>query len=302
MPEIRNSMNSKSAALAREGETWLAMVWRRLKKHKLAMFGLVIITFFSLMALLAPWVAPHCPHEQRLELAPRGRPMAPNLAHPFGTDDLGRDYLSRVIYGGRVSLAVGLVAMSISITIGSALGSMAGYYGGWMDDIICRFTDVMLCIPRFFLILAVSAYLSPNIFNVMIVIGAFGWMGVARLVRGEFLKLRDQEFVEAARAVGSSDRRIMIRHLFPNALAPVIVAATMGMAQAILLEAALSYLGLGVQPPAASWGNMLQQAQGYLTEAPWMSIIPGAFISLTVLSFNFIGDGLRDAMDPKLKQ
>ena len=188
------------------------------------------------------------------------------------------------------------------MTIGIIIGSIAGYYGGRVDNVLCRLIDVLMCIPTFFLILTVNAFLKPNILTVMVVIGLFGWMGIARLVRGQMLSLREQEFIEAARAIGVSDMRIVFRHLLPNALAPAIVAATMGVANAILTESSLSYLGMGVQEPTPSWGSMLRAGQTYFTSAPWLAIFPGILISITVLAFNFVGDGLRDALDPRLNQ
>ena len=223
--------------------------------------------------------------------------LAPSFKHWFGTDDLGRDIFSRALYGARISLTVGLVAVIISVLVGTLFGSLAGYYGGLMDGVIMRFVDVMLAFPSIFLILAIQAMLTPNIYNVMIVIGLTSWMGVARLVRGEFLRIRELQYVEAARAIGCSDLRIIFRHILPNAQAPVIVAATLGMAGAILTESALSFLGMGVQPPMPSWGNMLMDAQAYMFDAPWMSIIPGLLILLTVLSLYFVGEGLRERLN-----
>ena len=283
-------------------ESWGQMTWRRFSSHRLAMGGLIVLIVLALVATLAPWVAPHSPRALRLDLIVGGQPLGPSLDHPFGTDTLGRDWFSRAIYGGRVSLSVGLVSMGISLVIGVTMGALAGFYGGLIDSIICRIIDVLMCIPIFFLILTVNAYVTPSIFNIMAVIGAFGWMGVARLVRGQLLSLREQEFVEAARALGVRDIRIIFRHLLPNALAPVVVAATMGVANAILTESALSYLGLGVQEPTSSWGSMLRSAQPYMVQAPWMAIFPGVLISITVLALNFMGDGLRDATDPRLKR
>jgi peptide/nickel transport system permease protein len=206
------------------------------------------------------------------------------------------------MHGSRISLSVAVIAVFVSITIGILFGSLSGYYGGLVDSVIMRFTDIMLSFPTIFLILAIQSVLTPNIYNVMIVIGVTSWMGVARLVRGEFLTLKQREYVEAARAIGCSDLRIIFRHILPNSMAPVIVAATLGMAGAILTESALSFLGLGVQPPMASWGNMLMDSQAYLMDAPWMAIIPGAFIVLTVLSLYFVGEALRSSLNPKEKQ
>lgn len=270
----------------------------RFKKNRLALIGLGIITILALLAIFAPFITPYDPSEF---VGIIGTPQPPSLKHPFGTDVYGRDYFSRAIYGGRISLTVGLVAVSISVIIGTILGALSGYYGGIIDSLIMRLVDVMLSFPSFFLILTIQAILSPSIYNVMIVIGITSWMGVARLVRGQILSLKEIEFVESARAVGASDFRIIFRHILPNSLAPVIVAATLGVASAILIESALSFLGLGVQPPTPSWGNMLQDAQNYMRESWWLAFFPGILIAITVLSFNFLGDGLRDALDPRLK-
>lgn len=257
-------------------------------------FGIFVLFLFVLAALFAPVIAPYDPSEM-VDLDT----LAPSLTHPFGTDDLGRDIYSRAVYGARISLTVGLVAVAISILIGTLLGSLAGYYGGWLDSLIMRSVDVLLAFPSIFLILAIQAMLTPNIYNVMAVIGLTSWMGVARLVRGEFLRIRELAYVEAARAIGCSNSRIIFRHILPNAQGPIIVAATLGMAGAILTESSLSFLGLGVQPPLASWGNMLMDSQAYLRDAPWMAVIPGLLILVTVLSLYFIGEGLREALNPR---
>jgi peptide/nickel transport system permease protein len=250
-----------------------------------------------LAALLAPLLAPHPP-----DLPNAGAVLlAPCWQYPLGTDDVGRDLLSRMLYGARVSLEVGVVAAGISTLLGIILGALAGYYGRWVESLIMRFTDLMLCFPTFFLILAVIALLDPNIINIMIIIGFTSWMGVARLVRAEFLTLKQREYVLAARSLGAGNMRIIARHLLPNAVAPVLVAATLGVAGAILLESGLSFLGLGVQPPEASWGNILRQSKDNLEIAWWLSVFPGLAILLTVLSYNLLGEGIRDALDPKLR-
>ncbi len=261
-------------------------------KNKLAIFGLSVLVFFTALAIFAPVIAPYDPTEIVAEDT-----MGPSTQHWFGTDDYGRDIFSRAVYGARISLTVGLVAVSISISIGVLLGALAGYFGGWTDSLIMRFVDVMLSFPSIFLILTIQAMLTPNIYNVMVVIGITSWMGVARLVRGEYLKIRELSYVEAARAIGCSNKRIIFRHILPNAQAPIIVAATLGMAGAILTESALSFLGMGVQPPMPSWGNMLMDAQAYMRDAPWMAVIPGLLILITVLSLYFIGEGLREKSD-----
>jgi len=226
----------------------------------------------------------------------------PSFAHPLGTDDLGRDVLARILYGARISLLVGFVAVGLATLIGVFLGALSGYYGRWVDSLIMRFVDIMLCFPTFFLILAVIAFLEPSIWNIMIIIGLTSWMGVARLVRAEFLSLRERDFVVAAKALGATDRRIIFRHILPNALSPVLVSATLGVAGAILTESALSFLGIGVQPPTPSWGNMLITGKQTLGTAWWLSVFPGMAILLTVLGYNLLGEGIRDALDPRLKQ
>ena len=225
----------------------------------------------------------------------------PSPAHLLGTDTLGRDVLSRVIYGARISLLVGFVAVGLATLIGVLVGALAGYYGGVVDAVLMRLVDLMLCFPTLFLILAVIAVLGPSIWNIMVVIGVTGWMGVARLVRAEFLSLREREFVVAARALGASDARLIWRHLLPNALTPVMVSATLGVAGAILTESALSFLGLGVQAPTPSWGNILTMGKDNLEIAWWLSVFPGLAILVTVMSYNLLGEGIREAIDPRLR-
>ena len=228
--------------------------------------------------------------------------LSPSWEHPLGTDDLGRDVLVRMLYGARISLLVGFVAVGISCLIGIVFGALAGYYGGWVDSLIMRFVDIMLCFPTFFLILAVIAFLDPSIWNIMIVIGLTSWMGVARLIRAEFLSLRQRDFVLAAQALGASDVRLIFRHVLPNAMSPVLVSATLGVAGAILTESALSFLGIGVQPPTPSWGNMLIVGKQTLGSAWWLSVFPGLAILITVLGYNLLGEGIRDALDPRLRE
>jgi peptide/nickel transport system permease protein len=270
--------------------------WRRFRKNKLAMFGALIILFLALVAVLAPLIAPFHPHHQ--DILHRLEP--PSRKHPLGTDDLGRDLLSRIIYGTRVSLLVGFVAVGIAIIIGSFLGLLSGYLGGWFDALIMRFVDIMLCFPTFFLILMVIAFLEPNIWNVMVVIGLTGWPGLTRLVRGECLSVREREFIQAARVLGLSNIRVMLVHLLPNVMAPILVTATLGIGGAILTESALSFLGLGVQPPTPSWGNILTAGKDYITIAWWLSLYPGLAILITVLAYNLLGEGLRDVLDPRM--
>jgi peptide/nickel transport system permease protein len=260
--------------------------------------GLVIVLGMSLAALFAPWLAPHNPECQYLDF----QLVPPCADFPLGTDELGRDVLSRLLYGARVSLWVGFVAVGIALCIGVSLGLVAGFFGGLVDELVMRAVDVMLCFPSFFLILAVIAFLEPGLGNIMIVIGLTSWMGVARLVRAECLSLRNREFVEAARLAGAGAPRLLLRHILPNAMAPVLVSATLGIAGAILIESALSFLGLGVEPPDPSWGNMLLEGKNVLEIAPWMSMYPGLAILFTVLGYNLLGETLRDILDPRLKR
>lgn len=284
------------AKAARVDSPW-HQVARRFRKNHLALLGLAMLAVLCAAALTAPWIAPYRPSAIDLY----STTQAPGAEHLLGTDELGRDALSRLMYGSRVSLSVGLVATLISTGIGVFVGALAGYYGGLVDNLLMRFVDVMLSFPTLFLLIILAAYFKTTVFGVMVIIGLTGWMGVARLVRGEFLSLKEKEFTEAARALGVRDSRIIFRHLLPNAMAPVIVAATLNVGGSIIYESALSFLGVGIQPPAASWGNMLTNAQDYIWNAPWLAIWPGLMIFVTVLAFNFVGDGLRDALDPRLK-
>lgn len=260
--------------------------------------GATIVFGMSFTALLAPWLAPYDPASLHLDAVL----MPPCADFPLGTDALGRDVLSRLLHGAGISLWVGFVAVGISLCIGVSLGLAAGFFGGLADELVMRAVDVMLCFPSFFLILAVIAFLEPSLGNIMAVIGLTSWMGVARLVRAEALSLRRREFIDAARLAGAGSMRILLRHILPNSLAPVIVSATLGIAGAILIESALSFLGLGVQPPQASWGNMLLEGKDVLEIAPWMSIYPGLAILITVLGYNLLGESLRDILDPRLKR
>lgn len=263
--------------------------------NTLAKAGFVIIAGIFVLAILAPWLAPYDPDAINVKAIL----LSPSAAHWMGTDGLGRDVLSRMLYGGRISLLVGFVAVGISTLIGVLLGALAGYYRGWVDTLIMRLVDIMLSIPSFFLILAVIAFLTPSIWNVMIVIGLTSWMGVTRLVRAEFLSLADREFILASRTLGAKDFRLIFIHLLPNSFTPIIVSAVLGVASAVLLESGLSFLGLGVQAPQASWGNILTDAQEYLQFAWWLSLFPGLAIFLTVLGYNLLGEGLRNAFDPR---
>lgn len=271
---------------------------RLLSRYAMLYLGLAIVIAMSLAAVLAPWLAPYDPTALHLNaiLEPPGSRFL------LGSDALGRDVLSRLLYGARVSLWVGFVSVGISMVIGLALGLLAGYFRGWVDELIMRGVDVMLCFPSFFLILAVIAFLEPDIVNIMIVIGLTSWMGVARLVRAETLTLRERDFVAAARLAGTGSLRIILVHILPNALTPVLVSATLGVAGAILVESSLSFLGLGVQPPDPSWGNMLMEGKDTLEIAPWLSLYPGLAILITVLGYNLLGESLRDTLDPRLKK
>jgi peptide/nickel transport system permease protein len=268
---------------------------RDVARNRLALTGLIILIPMFLCAIFAPFVSPHNPVEPDLKNVLAG----PSLSHPFGTDMLGRDVLSRVIYGSRISLLVGFVSVGIATLIGLMLGALSGYYGGVIDELIMRFVDLMMCFPTFFLILAVIAFLEPSIWNIMVVIGLTGWMGISRLVRAEFLSIKGKEFVLAAKAQGLPNRKIIFGHVLPNALAPVYVVATLGVGGAILTESALSFLGIGVQPPTASWGNILAQAKDNIEIAWWLSLYPGLAIFLTVMGYNLLGEGLSDILDPR---
>jgi peptide/nickel transport system permease protein len=274
----------------------LWVIGKRFTRNKLSVIGAIIVFALITISLLAPVIAPYDPTSIDVYnvLSP------PDKSHLLGTDELGRDLLSRIIWGSRVSLKVGFVAVGIAIMIGIIFGSIAGFYGGRVDAILMRFVDIMLAFPTFFLILAVIAILEPNIFTIMAVIGVTGWMDVARLVRAEFLTLKERDFVDAARALGMKNKRLIVRHILPNALSPVFVAATFGVAGAILTESGLSFLGLGVQPPDPSWGNILTAGKDNIEIAWWLSLYPGLAILITVLSYNLVGEGLRDALDPRL--
>ncbi len=273
------------------------VVWQRIRHNRMALTGAGIVLVMFLMAAAASFSsADPAAIDVGQSLLP------PSMKHPFGTDDLGREVFIRMLYGARISLLVGFVAVGISTIIGIILGALAGYYGSWVDALVMRFVDIMLCFPTFFLILAVIAFLDPSIWNIMIVIGLTSWMGVARLIRAEFLSLRQRDFVLAAQALGASDLRLIFRHILPNAMSPILVSATLGVAGAILTESALSFLGIGVQPPTPSWGNMLIVGKQTLGSAWWLSVFPGLAILITVLGYNLLGEGVRDALDPRLKE
>ena len=272
--------------------------WRALSKNRLALCGGAVVLVLAIMAAAAPLLSPHDPHKPDIKriLDP------PSARHWLGTDQIGRDVLSRMLYGARVSLAVGFVSVGIATAIGIALGASAGYHGGTVDGAVMRLVDLVLVFPRFFLLLAVLAFLKPSIWTIMVVIGLTGWMGVARLVRAEFLALKEREFVIWSQSVGAGAFRIIWRHILPNAMAPVLVAMTLGIPAAILTESGLSFLGLGVRPPYATWGNILNEGKEVIELAWWLSVYPGLAILFTVLSYNLLGEGIRDALDPRLRQ
>lgn len=266
--------------------------------NKLAMGGFVIVLALFVVSILAPWISPYEPTAIDLYnvLA------APSINHPLGTDQLGRDILSRMIWGSRISLKVGFVSTGISIVVGAFLGAIAGYYGRRVDAVIMRMVDIMLCFPTFFLILAVIAFLEPSIWNIMLIIGLTNWMGITRLVRADFITLKERDFVKAARVIGAGNWRIIFNHILPNAMASLLVAATFGVAGAILTESALSFLGIGVQPPTPSWGNILTDGKDNIDIAWWLSLFPGLAILVTVLGYNLLGEGIRDSLDPRLRE
>ena len=269
--------------------------WRRLLKRRGAVFGLAMVAFFIAIALLAPWIAPYDP----LATSWSAIRKAPSMQHWFGTDDIGRDVLARVIWGARASLSAGVISVSIALSVGVPLGIAAGYAGGTVDMVISRFTDAMLACPFLILAIALAAFLGPNLTNAMIAIGIAATPIFIRLTRGQVLAVKVEDYVEAARAVGNPHLRIALRHILPNVVPPLIVQATLAVAAAVIAEASLSFLGLGQQPPAPSWGSMLNTAKNFIDNAPWMAIWPGIAIFLLVLSFNLLGDGLRDALDPR---
>jgi peptide/nickel transport system permease protein len=274
---------------------WL-MAFERFRAHRPAMLGVLVLTLLAVLCAAAPLVSPYDPDKTRLlDLY-----NPPSLTHPFGTDDLGRDLATRILYGGRVSLTIGLLAVTVAITVGTLVGVTAGYYGGVIDGLLMRFVDAMYSFPRLFLLILFGVFFKGMTVGVIIlVLGLLSWLTTSRLVRATFLSLKQREFVEAARGVGARDRRIIFRHILPNSLAPIIVAGTLGVGAAIIAESTLSFLGLGIQPPTSSWGNMLNHATTDMDKAPWIAFFPGFFIFLAVMSINFIGDGLRDALDPR---
>lgn len=279
-----------------------SLVWKRFKRHPGAIVGSVVLGLLMVFALLAP-LSPYDAIRSSMDEAYQ----PPSLAHPMGTDALGRDLMTRVLYGGRISLAVGMLVVAISLSIGVPIGAAAGYYGGWLDNVLMRLTDTFLSLPSFLVLILLSAILREvdaplfernNVLTIGLVIGLFGWMTFARLVRAAFLTLRELDFVSAARALGGPDLWIILRHILPNAIGPIIVECTLELGYAIIEESGLSFLGFGIQPPTASWGNLLGNAQEHFTKYPWLAIFPGLMIFLAIISVNYIGDGLRDAYDP----
>jgi len=294
----------------REPLTPTQLAWRRFRRHKMAMFGLGLIVLLIVYVVGGAFVFP----EKFANYVNTGiKLQGPSPAHPFGTDAVGRDILARTVYGGQISLLIGLAAVSVALVVGVTVGALSGYYGGWIDGILMRFTEAMLNIPQLFLLIVAAKYLGDKIHNfqllgrefsgsvivIIVIIGLDSWMYLARIVRSQFLSLKEQEFVTAARCTGTSNLAIMFYHILPNSVAPIIVNTTLGVANAILTEAYISFLGLGVRQPTATWGNMLEDANRYLETAPWLWFFPGMMILITVLAINFVGDGLRDALDPR---
>ncbi len=279
-------------------ESFSAQTLYYLLKNRLAVIGGTLVALVFVLSIFAPLIAPYNPSTIDI----KNILVGPGFSHWLGTDDLGRDVLSRMLWGGRISLQVGFVAVGIATLIGILLGSLAGFYGGWIDSLIMRAVDIMLSIPTIFLILAVIAILEPSIINIMIIIGLTSWMEPARLIRAEFITLKEREFVIAAHAIGATDSRIIIKHVLPNGLSPILVSATMGIGGAILVESALSFLGLGVQPPTPSWGSLLSAGKDNIEIAWWLSAFPGLAILITVLGYNLLGEGIRDALDPRQRE
>ncbi len=283
-------------------DSMFKVMWRNFRRHKLAMLSLVLLVVMAFLAVFAGQIAPYDPNDidPRAAQETRGLPQEPSSEHLLGTDNFNRDILSRALYGMRISLSVGFLAMCISIGFGVLVGAISGYAGGILDNILMRIVDVFLSVPSFILFLALNAILKPSIWNIIIILGVFSWMDISRLVRADFISLKERDFIVAARSIGASPQRIMLSHLLPNSLGSIVVSATLAVPAAILSESALSFIGLGVPPPDASLGSMLQNAKAWLLTAWWMWAAPGVMISLIVLAFNFVGDGLRDALDPTL--
>jgi peptide/nickel transport system permease protein len=280
-------------------ESQAGRVWRRFLRHRLAVAGGCLVVVLLLMALAADFITPHNP----LALETSRRFISPftNPTFVLGTDEMGRDLLSRLMYGGRISLVVGVAAMFATVVTGLVVGLISGFYGGLVDNLLMRFTDTLLSFPQVFLLLVLAAFITPTVMSIALIIGLTSWMEVARIIRAQIKYIKEQDFVVAAFALGASSKRIMFKELLPNAIAPVLVSATLNVANAVLMESYISFLGYGIQPPLASWGNMLTNAQAYFDTATYLAVFPGLMITLTVMGFNFLGDGLRDALDPRLR-
>ncbi len=291
-------MTDATLTPAPAGRSYARMILRRFLTHKMAVFGGIVVVLLCFSALFAQFLAPHDPLE--IETSRRFLPPLASWDYPLGTDDLGRDTLSRLLYGGQVSLIVGIVAMLTTMVTGTLVGLAAGFYGGVVDNLLMRLVDTLLCFPQVFLLLVIAAFVPPTILSISLIIGLTSWMEVSRIVRAQVSTIKEMDFVQASRGFGASNGRIMVVELLPNILAPVLVAATLKVATAVLMESYISFLGYGVQPPLASWGNMLTNAQGYFDTVPFLAILPGILITLTVMGFNFLGDGLRDAFDARL--
>ncbi len=293
-----SSNSISSGALAPEAPVRLRKnsAWARFFRHRLALFGVSTIALLVLFCAVGPWLLPF--DDTSVDIIARFKPPFSG-EHWLGTDQLGRDMLARLLTAGRISLAVGFGSMILSMCIGVLVGLMAGYYGGKIGAVLMRFVDAVLCFPVIFLLLALAAFIKPSVSSIIFLLAATGWMEVARIVEGQIRSLRERDYAVASLALGASDARIMFKELLPNAVAPIVVAATLNVAHAILMESYISFLGYGIQPPIPSWGNMLGSAQSYLESAPWLAILPGLMIALAVTSINFIGDGLRDALDPR---
>ena len=305
MSKVTNIKESTEFDLSEKEYSYWGAVWKRFRRHRMATIGLVILTCIVLFSILTPLISPYAFDTISLE----DRFSSPSSQFILGTDELGRDVLVRLAYGGRVSLFVAVTASLSALIVGATIGSIAGFFGGWLDNVLMRLVDVLLSIPTFPLLMLLAMYFGGSLWNIILIFAVLGWMGESRLIRGYFLSLKESEFVEAAFSIGASSRRIIFRHIMPNALAVLLVSVTLSVGGVILYEAALSYLGLGIQPPTPSWGNMLQRSMEYILGAPtkgggppwWLTFYPGLMIFLTALSVNFMGDGLRDALDPRLK-
>ncbi len=282
----------------KRGESLWRNAWKKLKRNKVAMIGLIMVVIFIAVAVFAPLIAPYDPNEIDLFSVLK----EPSLTHWLGTDYYGRDLFSRIVFGSRISLSVGIIVQVISLTIGTIMGSLAGYYGGKVDMFIMRIVDIVMSFPSLLFTIAIMVALGPSLYNVFIALGVVWWTRTARIVRSEFMRNRERDYVDAARALGNNDFKIMYKHILPNCMAPIIISFTMGIATSIMSEASLSFLGLGAQEPTPSWGSIINNGLQYLRVAPWYSLFPGLAIAYTVLGFNLLGDGLRDALDPKMKE